>query len=158
MHPTRNSNSPIQRQIQQHNNAIPSTNFVPCHQQFQQTGPYRASSPASSINGDGGSRYTNPSFQNKCPPPLLASTQPARLSSMEIRQSSTFQPQQHQMSFQGDVQRNVTIPNLKSNPGRNNVGDCRLTINPVAKYTVKDKEDPQSWAPLLKAAQQESTL
>ena len=158
LNPTRNSCSPVQRQIQQHNNLIQNPHFVPSHQQFHQTGTYRATSPASSINSDRGSRYINPSFQNKPATPLLASMHPARLSSMDTLKSSTFQPQHHLRPSEGDLQGNIIIPNLKSIPDRNNVGDCRLTINPVAKYTAKDREDPQSWAPLLKAAQQESTL
>ena len=60
-------------------------------------------------------------------------------------------------SSEGDSQGNRSIPNLKTNQNKIN-SDCRLTINPVAKYAIKNQEDPQSWAPLLKAAQQESTL
>ena len=158
LNPTRNSSSPIQRQIQQHNNIIQNPHYVPSHQQFQQPGTYRATSPASSINSDGGSRYLNPSFQNKPSIPLLTSMHPARLSPMETLKSSTFQPQNHLRPSEEAHLGNVAVPNMKSNSNRNNAGDCRLTINPVAKYTAKDREDPQSWAPLLKAAHQESTL
>ena len=156
---SRNSNSPIQRQMQHPSNTLQNSNLVSTSQQLHQTPSYRTLSPASSINSDRGNRYINPSFQNKqATPPHLASMQSARLSPMESLQSSTFQPQYRMVPSEGDGQVNLTIPNLKPIPNRNNASDCRLTINPVAKYTIRDCEDSQTWAPLLKAAQQESTL
>lgn len=139
----RNSNSPMQRQIQQPNYVLQNPNYLSSHQQLQQTSSYRAISPALSTNSDGGSRYIHPSFPNK-QPPFLASTHSTRLSPIQTNQSSTFQQRQPSTS--------------EGNPSRMNANDCRLTINPVAKYAVKEREDPQSWAPLLKAAQQESSL
>ena len=153
----RNSNSPMQRQIHQPNYVLQNPNFLPSHHQMQQTSSYRAISPASSTNSDGGNRYIHPSFSNK-QPPLLDSIHSARLSPIETVQSSTFQQSHHPPSSDGNGQVNVGITNLKTTPIRKNVTDCRLTINPVTKYAIKEREDPQSWAPLLKAAQQESSL
>ena len=164
LHIGRNSSSPMQRQMQQPNHHIQNPSFIPTHQQFNQTPNYRTSSPVPSLTNSDvscGSRYLNPSFQGKQhPPPFLASIHSARHSPIdEGLPSSTFQPHQyHPMkSSRDDNQGNVSISNLKSNQNKIN-SDCRLTINPVAKYAIKNQEDPQSWAPLLKAAQQESTL
>ena len=66
--------------------------------------------------------------------------------------------QRHTTSVGIDGQVNVAVANLKSNPIRNNTDDCRLTINPVANYAIGERNDPQSWAPLLNAARQESNL
>ena len=151
----RNSSSPMQRQVLQPNYALNNQNYLPSHQHLQQSSPYRSISPASSINSDGGSRYVNPSFQNK-QPPLLASTHlTTTLSPTEKVHSSTFQ-QRGPYSSESDAQ--VSIPRLKPNLSRLNGNDCRLTINPAEKYAINECEEPQSWAPLLKAAQQESSL
>ena len=164
LHIGRNSSSPIQRQMQHPNHHIQNPNYIPTHQQLNQSPNYRTSSPAPSLTNSDvscGTRYLNPSFQGKQhPPPFLASIHSARHSPIdEGLPSSTFQPHQYHpvKSSGGDRQGNISISNLKTNQNKIN-SDCRLTINPVAKYAIKNQEDPQSWAPLLKAAQQESTL
>merc|ERR1712038_34145 len=103
-------------------------------------------------------KFLSPNL-NKPNPPLLASMHSNRLSPTDALQSSTFQTQPLLRSSDIDGQVKVSVPNLKSNMTKSMMGnDCRLTINPVAKYSANPHEDPQSWAPLLKAAHQESTL
>ena len=158
--PTRQSNSPIPRQMQQGSTVIHNPTFLPHHQLLQppSCSSYRATSPAtSSLNSDGGNRFNNSSFSPK-QPPLLASTHSNRQSPTDALQSSTFHTQPLLRSTDIDGQVKVSVPNLKSNMSKSMVNDCRLTINPVAKYSARPHEDPQSWAPLLKAAHQESTL
>ena len=158
---TRQTNSPNPRQLQHGNTVIQNPTFLPPSNQLQPPpgSSYRSASPAtSSINSDGGNRYINSSFSTK-QPPLLASMNSNRLSPTDALQSSTFHTQPLLRSSDIDGQVKVSVPNLKSNMTKSMMGnDCRLTINPVAKYSANPHEDPQSWAPLLKAAHQESTL
>ena len=157
---SRQTSSPIPRQLHHGNTVVHNPTFLPTNQQLQppSNSSYRSASPASSsINSDGGNRFINSSFSSK-QPPLLASMHSNRLSPTDAFQSSTFQTQPLLRSSDVDGQVKVTVPNLKSNMTKSMGNDCRLTINPVAKYSAQPHEDPQSWAPLLKAAHQESTL
>ena len=157
---SRQTSSPIPRHIQQGSTKVHNPTYLPPNQQLQppSNSPYRSASPAtSSINSDGGNRFINSSFSSK-QPPLLASIHSNRLSPTDAFQSSTFHTQPLLRSTDVDSQVKVNVPNLKGNMTTNMGNDCRLTINPVAKYSAQRHDDPQSWAPLLKAAHQESTL
>ena len=149
LRPQRNSNSPIQRPIQYPGYLMQKSDCLSSQQQLQQNVPYRAISPASSTTSDSGSRYNNSSFQGRQTgmPVQYGAAMPA----------ATFN-QGHRTSPGLGGQVNVAVTNSKPSPLRNNMDDCRLTVNPVANYAIGERDDPQSWAPLLNAARQESSL
>lgn len=152
----RNSSSPVQRQIHQPGYLLETPSSLSSHQQLPLNPSCRAMSPAPSINSEGNHRYNNPSFQTR-QPTLMGSIPSSRLSPVGTFPITSFH-QQHPNSAQIEGEMNVNGTSLKRNPLRKNLNDCRVTVNPVANYAICENEDPQSWAPLLKAAQQESSL